>query len=357
MKSDPGALKSAAMAASLLLCCALLAAEGTSESPLAGTEWRLVQFQSMDGAIGTVEPEDPSLYTMRLNADGTVSMRLNCNRANGTWSVEPGPDGTSGRFQFGPLAATTALCSPPSLDEHIRRHAEHVRGYILRGGRLHLSLFADGGIYTWEPDDRTAIATAASASNPARTEGPAFDCTKADGAVEELICRDEDLAALDRKLDGVYKAALARAGNERPPVLKAEQRGWIKGRNDCWKAQGADNPVFLTGSWRATSERDCIEGQYRLRTSELEARYRLVPAKGPVFYACQGNPSNEIVATFFETDPPVALVERGDRTVTAWLIRAASGSKYEGRNLELRVRGDEATVTWLVEELECEVKR
>ena len=191
---------------------------------------------------------------------------------------------------------------------------------------------------------------------PLRAEGPAFDCAKADGAVEELICQDEGLAALDRTLDGVYKAALAKAGNERPPVLKAEQRGWIGGRNDCWKAQGPDDPVFLTASWQATSVRECVEGQYRIRISELQALYRLVPGKGPVFYACEGNPANEVVATFFQTDPPTARLERGDRAVTAWLVPAGSGSKYEGQNLEFWSKGDDATVTWLDEKLTCETK-
>jgi heat shock protein HslJ len=122
-----------------------------SDNPLAGTNWRLVEFQSMDDATGTIRPDDPSLYTMHLNADGTVNMRLNCNRANGSWSAEPGADGESGRFEFGPLATTRALCPPPSLDEQIAAQADYVRSYLLRDGRLHLSLMADGGIYVWEP--------------------------------------------------------------------------------------------------------------------------------------------------------------------------------------------------------------
>ena len=201
-----------------------------------------------------------------------------------------------------------------------------------------------------------AVLAVALVAAPLRAQGPAFDCAKADGEVEELICQDEGLAALDRKLDEVYKAALAKATNEHPPVLKAEQRGWIKGRNECWKAQGEDNPAFLTASWPATSVRDCVEGQYQLRISELQALYRLVPEKGPVFYACDNNPANEVVATFFETDPPTARVERGDRSVTVWLVPAGSGSKYEGQNLELWTKGDEATMTWLDEELKCQVK-
>jgi heat shock protein HslJ len=84
-------------------------ASAAKENPLANTEWRLVEFQSMDESIGMVRPHDPSLYTMRLNGDGTINMRLNCNRASGTWSAEASSDGTSGRFKFGPLAATRAL--------------------------------------------------------------------------------------------------------------------------------------------------------------------------------------------------------------------------------------------------------
>ena len=81
----------------------------SSQSPLAGTDWYLVEFQSMDDTQGTTVPEDPFAYTMRLSADGTVTMRLNCNRANGTWTIEPSADPTNGRFEFGPLATTKAL--------------------------------------------------------------------------------------------------------------------------------------------------------------------------------------------------------------------------------------------------------
>ena len=121
------------------------------KTPLSGTAWRLVEIQSMDDAIGTVRPEDPSLYHMRLNSDGTVLMRLNCNRASGTWSAEAGLKPTSGRFTFGPLASTRYACPPPSLDERMSAEFGYVRSYLLKDGRLYLSLMADGGIYAWEP--------------------------------------------------------------------------------------------------------------------------------------------------------------------------------------------------------------
>ena len=127
----------------------LLACNETSD-PLAGTSWRLVEFQSMDDAIGAIRPADPSVFTMQLKNDGTVSMQLDCNRATGSWSAEPAPNGDNGQFEFGQLASTRALCPPPNLDERIVRDAQFVRGYMLRDGRLYLSLMADAGIYSWE---------------------------------------------------------------------------------------------------------------------------------------------------------------------------------------------------------------
>ncbi len=125
-------------------------------APLAGTRWRLVEFQSMDDRQGTTRPHDPSRYTMQLGADGRVQMQLNCNRAQGDWSAEPAAERISGRFTFGPLAATRALCPPPSMDQTIVAQAPYVRGYLLRDGRLYLSLMADGGIFAWEPDPAAA---------------------------------------------------------------------------------------------------------------------------------------------------------------------------------------------------------
>lgn len=131
--------------------CVVLSACKEEQDLLAGTRWQLVEFQSMDDAIGTLRPTDPSAFTMQLREDGTVSMRLDCNRANGSWSAVPSADGTSGRFEFSGLASTRALCPPPNLDEQIARDADFVRGYLLRDGRLYLSLMADAGIYAWEP--------------------------------------------------------------------------------------------------------------------------------------------------------------------------------------------------------------
>ncbi len=152
-------------AAVLVLAAPVLAAgSGGVGTPLVGTEWRLVDFQSMDDRQGITRPGDGTLYTMRLHGDGTVTMQLNCNRATGGWSAEPAADARSGRFTFGPLAATRALCPPPSMDESIVAQSAYVRSYLLRDGRLYLSLMADGGIYAWAPNAPVSEATAAPAA-------------------------------------------------------------------------------------------------------------------------------------------------------------------------------------------------
>jgi len=130
---------------------ALPAAHSGAAGNLAGTRWRLVEIQSMDDTIGTTRPSDRNLYTLDLNVDGRAALRLNCNRGVGQWSAQPIANGAEGNFAIGPVAMTRALCPPPSLDERIARDMDYVRSFLLKDGRLYLSLMADGGIYVWEP--------------------------------------------------------------------------------------------------------------------------------------------------------------------------------------------------------------
>jgi len=162
--------------------------------------------------------------------------------------------------------------------------------------------------------------------------GPSFDCTKArDGSIEAAVCADAALSALDRKLAEVYGEAAKKANNQQPPTLKAEQRGWIKGRNECWKSE--DKPA-------------CIRDEYQQRIAELQARYRLVPSLGPFSYACEGDRANEVVVTFFETDPPTLIAERGDSTSLMTIQRSGSGARYQGRNESFWEHHGEARIQW-----------
>ena len=179
---------------------------------------------------------------------------------------------------------------------------------------------------------RLVLAILMLTAGPALAESPSFDCGKAAaGSIEALICHNDALAKLDRTLAGVYAAALKKAANERPPVLKAEQRGWIKGRNECWKSD---------------DKARCVADAYKRRIAELQARYRLVPGRGPFEFACDGSPANRIVVTYFATDPPTLIAERGDSVSLMYLARSGSGARYAGRNESFWEHQGEARVTW-----------
>lgn len=121
-----------------------------SKSPLAGTTWELHAIQSMDDAQGTTRVAAPERYTVHFAAEGQASFRLDCNRGMGSWqATAAGAD--NGTLTFGPIAATRALCPPPNLDQRLARDLAYVRGYMLKGGSLYMSLMADGGIYEWHP--------------------------------------------------------------------------------------------------------------------------------------------------------------------------------------------------------------
>jgi uncharacterized protein len=168
----------------------------------------------------------------------------------------------------------------------------------------------------------------------ALAQGPSYDCDKVKpSSIEAMICEDEELSALDRKLAAVYAAASKKAVSERTPQLTAEQRGWIKGRNECWKSD---------------DKRGCVRDEYQRRIAELEARYRLVAGRGPVRFMCGDNPANEVVATFYPTDPPTLIAERGDSVSLMYKQPSDSGIKYQGRNesILLGKHKGKALITW-----------
>lgn len=178
-----------------------------------------------------------------------------------------------------------------------------------------------------------ALASTALATPALAADGPSFDCKKVErGSIAALVCGDAGLAQLDRKLTEVYGAARKVAAKMKPPYpLVAEQRGWVKGRDDCWKSE---------------DKRGCVEGEYKRRTAELQARYRLLAPRGPVRMACDGDARNEVVVSYFATDPPSLIAERGDQT--SWMLQETKdgATRYVGRNETLQEQGGVSTVVW-----------
>ncbi|MBH0238216.1 lysozyme inhibitor LprI family protein [Methylobrevis albus] len=66
--------------------------------------------------------------------------------------------------------------------------------------------------------------------------GPSFDCDKARGDVERLICADAELSDLDARFARSFAAALARAPAGAVRDLTASEKDWRRIRNNCARA-------------------------------------------------------------------------------------------------------------------------
>jgi heat shock protein HslJ len=150
----------------LLACVRLPSAVGQeAAASLAGSSWELVKFQGSDDT--TLTPDDKSKYTLAFDAKGNVTVWLDCNRGRGRWKSE-GPN----QLQFGPLALTRAMCPAGSLYDQMAKNWNYVRGYVLKGGHLYLSLMADGGIYEYEPAGAGATTPEQGSDVPPRSGAP-----------------------------------------------------------------------------------------------------------------------------------------------------------------------------------------
>jgi para-nitrobenzyl esterase len=75
-----------------------------------------------------------------------MNVLADCNRGKGSWASE-----SDSQLQFGPIAATRAMCQPESLHDRYLSQFEWVRSYVMRDGHLFLATMADGSIIEFEP--------------------------------------------------------------------------------------------------------------------------------------------------------------------------------------------------------------
>jgi len=187
----------------------------------------------------------------------------------------------------------------------------------------------------------TPPATAASATPAATTtasvpgEGPSFDCSQARGAQEQLVCGDPELAALDRQLAETYRQAQAKASD--PALLRATQRGWVKGRDECWKA--ADT-------------RGCVFEAYVRGIVDLRIQHGLVQVPATVEYRCDDATAR--VAAVFYNDPPQAMVLTvGDDQAILPIARSGSGARYAASGVEFWEHQGESSIDFFGKTLRC----
>lgn len=166
---------------------------------------------------------------------------------------------------------------------------------------------------------------------------PSFDCSATRHQIEELVCRDHELAALDIKLAGVFETALKKVEampNTAPQIrhMKAYELRWSRERNECARSKDA---------------KECTAESYRYRIADLQARFFLVSSKTPKVYMCRDNPKNELIVTYAETDPATVRLDHAGKTVITFKDDEGDGKRFDNpQGVSFEVEGDMALVTW-----------
>ena len=153
-------------------------------------------------------------------------------------------------------------------------------------------------------------AAAATAAKPARSITASFDCDRARGQAQELVCGDAGLAAMDREVSRL--SALA--------VEPASQAEWVQQRDTCDKADELRQCVMAAAMLKI----------HRLRQGSEAARASDGLSVGPVVFNCRGL-DGPVVATFVNAQPGAVTLEWGGQAIAIEQVDAASGAHYEGR--------------------------
>ncbi|WP_144211142.1 MliC family protein [Shewanella donghaensis] len=186
----------------------------------------------------------------------------------------------------------------------------------------------------------------------AAIQAPSFNCKLAQGQIEELICQNNQLTILDIQLNDVYQQLANKVEAAEFAQIKPIQRGWIKGRNDCWKAED------MTA---------CVTAAYSSRITELQIAAGVFEVPAAIQYQCgvaENNTLTKITAYFYnDTATPAAVFTISPSndylksTNIALLSRTASGAKYQGQNFSLWTHQNEATLSQFDQaDLNCSVR-
>ena len=175
----------------------------------------------------------------------------------------------------------------------------------------------------------TITALLAIAQLQAATTADQINCQAKDqGTIDKLICSDTELLKQDQQLAKVYQQALLKAANEKPSLLKAEQRGWVKGKADCWKEE---------------DKKACASTLYTQRIAELQARYELLLASKKLLLSCDNNPTNEVSVRYYPTTPATLIADYGDQIS---LMYQQADQSFVGRNEKLSEQNGVFTLQW-----------
>jgi heat shock protein HslJ len=104
----------------------------TAPSDVVSRTWQLVSLQ--EGGSDPLVVPDPSAYTFRLDDNGRVSVKSDCNSCGTSYSLSE----SSSTIQIGRLACTLVACRQGSLDPRFAQALEGSKTVTLDGSQLTL---------------------------------------------------------------------------------------------------------------------------------------------------------------------------------------------------------------------------
>jgi len=191
-----------------------------------------------------------------------------------------------------------------------------------------------------------------------------FDCKKAAGRIEQLICRDPDLNSFDSQLQGAYAGALDRSAH--PERITQGQRAWLKERDACTDVKClstiyqrriaglsnvSDEPAICSGA--TTPEVNACGEEYAARADRELTRYLAVARRRIADASSENsNPST--------SERTLAALEASQKTWEAfrkaeceavfewWREGTIRGAMFEGCMRSLtKARTEQVWETWL----------
>ena len=111
--------------------------------------WRQTQMNNDEQLV----PAKPGDYTLRLEADGTVVVRADCNQSRGTYTVSDNRI----TIELGPT--TLAACPEGSLGDRFIRDLGEANGYFFDSEDLLIGLKFDSGTMRFESQTAGAVNT------------------------------------------------------------------------------------------------------------------------------------------------------------------------------------------------------
>jgi len=124
--NKPIAILMAATASMALVACATVPEDTSHE--LSRKSWQLQQVTYGSSRPIRLTAQEQARHQLDFNRDGSLTLALDCNRGNSNWSASD-PRNGKGSLTIGLVAATRALCPPPSYGEALAADLPSARGF------------------------------------------------------------------------------------------------------------------------------------------------------------------------------------------------------------------------------------